>query len=106
MSRNFHATGAVVAPWACIMHSLREVGLPQHFFFDLTNGPSTIRDEKGVWVSDLAGAIDDAQAVIEEMRDSDELSGDEEGWLLIIRNKAGDALMTLPIIPRVPVTVS
>lgn len=40
------------------------------------------------------------------MRDSDELSGDEEGWLLIIRNKAGDALMTLPIIPRVPVTVS
>lgn len=76
--------------------------MSQRFYLDLTNGPSTIRDEKGIWTSDLNAAIVSARDLIEEMRDSDELSEGEEGWLLVIRDPAGEALMTLPVVPRTP----
>lgn len=80
--------------------------MSQRFYFDLTNGRSTIRDEKGIRISNLDEAAKCARTVIEEMRDSGEQSEDEEGWVLIIRDAAGEALMTLPVVPRVPAPVS
>jgi hypothetical protein len=73
--------------------------LPSRFYFDLTNGQSNIRDAESVRLTDLAEAIREARSVLEEMRRSDELSEDEEGWFLIIRDAAGEALMTLPVVP-------
>lgn len=78
----------------------------QRFFFDLTNGPSSIRDEAGIWAADLDTAVKEARIVIEEMRDNEELTEAEEGWLLVIRDAEGEAVMTLPVVPRDPAPTS
>ena len=75
--------------------------MSSRFYFDLTNGLETIRDHQGVEARDLDQAIEEARVVINEMRDSGELSEDEEGWILIIKDAEGDTLMTLPVTPHV-----
>ena len=76
--------------------------MSHRFYFDLTNGLQTIRDDEGVLAHDLEHAIDEARVVIEEMRDSGELSEDEEGWVLVIKDAAREPLMSLPVVPRIP----
>jgi hypothetical protein len=77
-----------------------EVRLAERFFFDLTDGQSTIPDEGGVLAADVDEAIAQAEAVLGEMRADDELSDDDGAWAMIIRDAAGHLLMTLPIVPR------
>jgi hypothetical protein len=77
-----------------------EVRLAERFFFDLTNGQSTIPDEGGVLATDVDEAIAQAEAVLGDMRADDELSDDDGAWAMIIRDAAGRLLMTLPIVPR------
>lgn len=48
--------------------------LAQRFYFDLHNGHDFIRDDEGVEASNLEQATVEAQVVMEEMRESDELS--------------------------------
>lgn len=75
--------------------------MAQRFHFDLLNGSSSVRDHEGIEARDLDQAVEEARAVLEEIRGSDEPSDDEEGWVLIIRDAAGEALMTMPLIqPR------
>lgn len=54
---------------------------------------------------DLDQAIEEARVVIEEMRGSGELSEDEEGWALVIKDAARETLTTLPVVPRIPTLV-
>jgi hypothetical protein len=71
--------------------------LTQRFYFDLTNGPATIRDDEGVEASDLHEAMEEAKAVLNEMRDSADQSRRHESWTLVIRAEGGIPLTTLPL---------
>ena len=71
--------------------------MTQRFYFDLTNGPATIRDDEGVEASDLDEATEEAKAVLREMRDSADLSVRYESWNLVIRAEGGHPLKTLPL---------
>ena len=71
--------------------------MTQRFYFDLKNGHDFIRDDEGVEAGDINQATTQAQAVMEEMRHSGELSSQGEGWSLVIRGESGDPLRTLPL---------
>ncbi len=71
--------------------------MARRFYFDLTNGSETIRDERGVEAGDLIEAVNEAQAVLSEMSRNDELSGSGAGWQLLIREASGPILQTLPV---------
>lgn len=77
--------------------TLREERLAQRFYFDLKNGHDFIRDDEGVEARDLEQATTEAQVVLEEMRRSDELSSQGDGWSLVIRGESGEPLKTLPL---------
>lgn len=77
---------------------LPEMALAQRFYFDLTNGSTILRDEEGVPASSLDQAIQEARFVLDEMRRSEELSEQQDGWTLIIRDADGNELATLPVV--------
>ena len=70
----------------------------QRFYFDLKEGFSFIRDSEGVEAPSLDQAAEEARLVIKEMLGNEELSADDAGWLLIIRDAAGETLLTMPIV--------
>ncbi|WP_244424529.1 DUF6894 family protein [Methylobacterium nodulans] len=72
--------------------------MAQRFYFDLTDGFTTIRDNEGVEAEDLADAVKQAEAALEEMRAAGELADFEEGWRLVIRTGADANLATIPIV--------
>lgn len=80
--------------------------MTQRFYFDLTDGESVLRDDTGVLAPDLDEAIEAARAVLEEMRDSGDLSDGEDDWLLVIKDEARRALTTLPVVSRVAIPVA
>lgn len=71
--------------------------MAQRFYFDLTNGPATIRDDEGVEARSLDEAMREAAAVLEEMRGIADPSARHESWKLVIRAEGGGALGTLPL---------
>ena len=75
--------------------------MPSHvakrFYFDLTNGQTTLRDETGVEATSLNEALEQARAAIDEMRDNGELDGLGRGWQLIIRDERGAVVQREPI---------
>jgi hypothetical protein len=71
--------------------------LSNRYRFDLESRRDTILDEAGVEADSLQQAIDQAVAVIEEMRVSGELEGSNEGWNLVIRDDAGAELKRIPL---------
>jgi hypothetical protein len=73
--------------------------LAERFFFDLTDGPSTIHDEDGALATDLDEAIMQAEEVLTELRATGELSDAHYEWMMIIRGAGGGALMRLPVVP-------
>ena len=72
--------------------------MAQRFYFDLTDGLTTIRDNEVVEADDLADALEQAEAALEEMSASGELTDLEEGWRLVIRTGADTVLATIPIV--------
>lgn len=76
--------------------------LTKRFFFDLTDGLTTIRDDVGIVVDSLNDAVKQAMEVLQEMRSGNELSGSDERWTLSIRESAGEALMLLSVAPPNP----
>jgi hypothetical protein len=70
----------------------------QCFYFDLTDGLTTIRDGEGVEADDLADALKQAEVALEETSASGELTGLEEGWSFVIRTGADTILVTIPIV--------
>ncbi|HEX8416799.1 MAG TPA: hypothetical protein VF641_04265 [Methylobacterium sp.] len=82
--------------------------MTQRFYFDLTDGESTLRDDEGVLAPDLDEAIAAARAVLAEMRDSGDLADGEDDWLLVIRDEGCRTLTQLPVVSRalIPVVAS
>ena len=76
--------------------------MSERFYFDLTNGLSTISDEVGVWAIDLDDAIHQAGEALAEMQEDNELANDADHWMMIIRNASGKTVRVLPVIPRDP----
>ena len=74
--------------------------LSECFFFDLTNGLSTISDEVGVSAIDLDDAIHQAGEALAEMREDNELANDADQWMMIICNASGKTVRVVPVIPR------
>lgn len=74
--------------------------MTERFFFDLTDGLSTIRDEEGVLAADLDDAVRQAGEVLEDMSENDEFADGDEGWVMIIRHAAGETRRVLPVVPR------
>jgi len=71
--------------------------MPQRFYFDLTDGFTTIRDEEGVEADDLQVALTYAEKAIQEMRLDGELTRLDADWQFEIRIHDGAVLATLSI---------
>lgn len=71
--------------------------MSRRFHFDLTNGEETIRDAEGVDASGPDEAIEEAQAVLDEMCSGEGTAMRGGGWQLIIRDEDGATLKTLPL---------
>ncbi|ACA21235.1 hypothetical protein M446_7009 (plasmid) [Methylobacterium sp. 4-46] len=67
----------------------------QRFYFDLADGVTTIRDDVGVEAVNLDEALEEAEAVIREMRANGELAHLGDGWTLSIRAEAETVLAIL-----------
>ena len=69
----------------------------KRFYFDLTNGRTTLRDETGVEAASPEEALEQAWAAIDEMRDNGELDDLGRGWQLIIRDDRDTVVQREPI---------
>jgi hypothetical protein len=67
------------------------------FFFDLTNGRETIRDELGVEAESIQQARREAQDVIEECGRTGDLDDSSGRWELVIRSHDGIVLERIEI---------
>ena len=67
------------------------------FYFDLTNGPDTLRDDEGVEASSFDEAAGQAQAALEDMRSTEDAPIPGDGWQLIIRDESGTTLKSMPL---------
>ena len=72
--------------------------MPQRFHFDLVNGSKIIRDEVGVDAVSPEQAVEEAQAVISDMRERGDLVDDEGSWTMVVRDATGAVVRNLPII--------
>jgi hypothetical protein len=67
-------------------------------YFNLTNGTELIRDDEGVEVTCLSGALNHARRAIEKLRGEDPLSTcGWRGWWLEMVDSSGLALGSLPL---------
>ena len=80
-----------------------EVCLTSRFYFDLTDGLDTLRDDEGVEANSLDDAIRQTQTVLDEIRDDGNASAFEDGWQLVIRDEHGNRLTSLPVTRRASV---
>jgi hypothetical protein len=72
--------------------------VPARYYFNLTDGDATIRDEEGVEVSNIQAAVIHALEVIEELRAEDPSNSAEwQGWRLEIIDSSGKAVQSIPL---------
>lgn len=76
--------------------------MAERFYFDLTDGVTTISDETGVVAVDPNDALRQADEVLAEMQDDEEHEDDAHKWMIVVRDSAGKAITTLPVVPRDP----
>ncbi|MER2268390.1 DUF6894 family protein [Methylobacterium oxalidis] len=69
----------------------------RRFYFDLTDGQTTLSDTEGVLAADLNEAIIEALEGLREMRSSGELDELGDNWKLIIRDENGTARKTFTV---------
>ncbi|MGA4555023.1 MULTISPECIES: DUF6894 family protein [Methylorubrum] len=74
-----------------------EAGLNSRFHFDLENGREAIRDEEGVWAINLAAALEQVTAGVDELRAAGEFEDIADGWFLVVRDDAGVVRKCLPL---------
>ena len=67
------------------------------FHFDLTDGRTTMPDAEGAEAADPSDALEQAMAVIEEMRRAGELTDVENGWHLVVRAADGREISRIPV---------
>ena len=70
--------------------------MPERYHFDLERGRDVMRDEEGVEADSACQAIEQALAVIEEIRASGEIKAISR-WELVIRDDRGDPVKRLVI---------
>ncbi|WP_447676629.1 DUF6894 family protein [Methylobacterium sp. M6A4_1b] len=68
-----------------------------HFFFDLTDGQSFLRDDLGIEVEDIDKAVEQALIVIDEMHADGSLTETAAAWDLNIRNQKGIVLKKIKV---------
>ena len=71
--------------------------MPSRFYFDLTNGSDTLRDDEGVKASGLHEAAEHAQAAVEDMRGNGKGPAPGDGWWLIIRDESEMTPRSIPL---------
>lgn len=84
---------------ACAMQSkphLNKGYRVPRYYFDLTNGETTLTDEEGVVAANLDQATTEAQIVLKDMLIGGELM-DVDNWTIIIREKGGKMLREIPL---------
>ncbi|GJD99923.1 hypothetical protein GMJLKIPL_1841 [Methylobacterium isbiliense] len=69
----------------------------QRYYFDLTDGLTTIRDDRGVEVYGLNMAVLYAREAVEEMRQSGELVQFGDDWQFLVRTGDGTVLATVDV---------
>lgn len=67
------------------------------FHFDLENGREAIRDEEGVMAINLASALEQATAGVDELRAAGEFADIADGWFLVVRDDEGVVRKCLPL---------
>ena len=68
------------------------------YYFHLTNGEATIRDDEGTEVPSMQSALISAMEMIEELRAEDPSAADEWlGWRLEITDLSGRTVHTMPL---------
>ena len=82
----------------------REACLISRFYFDLTNGTDTLRDDDGVEANGLDDAIRQTRTVLDEIRDDKTVSILDGGWQLLIRDESGATVMSLAVTETSPIT--
>ncbi|MER2266900.1 DUF6894 family protein [Methylobacterium oxalidis] len=76
----------------------------KRFYFDLVSRERVIPDRTGIEAADLEEALEEAEAALQEMRESGEAAEFDEGWSLLIRDEAGASLRKLPILVYLALT--
>ena len=77
------------------------ISLRARYYFNLTDGETTIRDEEGVEASSVQAAAISALEAVEELRAQDPSISDEwQGWRLEIVDASGRAVQTIPLDAR------
>lgn len=67
-------------------------------FFHLVKGDEIIRDEMGIEVDSMEQARREALEAIEELRmDIPEAADDWEGWAMVITDRSGAVLLSIPL---------
>jgi microcompartment protein CcmK/EutM len=74
--------------------------LAERFYFDLTDGVTTISDETGVMALDLSDALLQAKALMVEMDELEDHEVDAHKWMIVVRDSAGATITTIPLVPR------
>ena len=75
-----------------------DVGGAGRYYFHLTNGEASIRDEEGTEVSSMQSALISAMEMIEELRAEDPSAADEWlGWWLEVVDASGRTVHTMPL---------
>lgn len=67
------------------------------FYFDLMNGPNTVRDDRGVEASSLTEAAEQGRAAVKDVRDNGEAPALEDGWWLVIRDETEMTLRSISL---------
>ncbi|WP_132253352.1 DUF6894 family protein [Methylobacterium segetis] len=69
----------------------------RRFYFDLTDGRTTLFDTEGVLAADLNEAIVEALEGLREMRASGEIDEMGDNWKLVIRDENGSTRRTFSV---------
>lgn len=76
--------------------------MAERFYFDLTDGATTISDDVGIMAINLSDAMRQASEVMAEMQNEDEHEDDAHKWMIVVRDSAGKEVTTMPIVLRDP----
>jgi hypothetical protein len=78
--------------------SAQGLSVTARYYFNLTNGETTIRDEEGIEASSIQAAVVSALEAVEELRAHDPSNSDEwQGWRLEIVDASGQAVQAIPL---------
>lgn len=78
------------------LHLKKGYSVPR-YYFDLTNGETTLIDEEGVDAANIDEAAAEAQVVLKDMQIGDELLDVDDDWTIVIRERDGETLREISL---------